>query len=217
MPPPDAQPIDAYILELFAREDGSQREALASARAAGLPSIQVPAALGKLLHILTRAVGARKVLEIGTLGGYSGIWLARALPPNGRLISLEINPHHAEVARENFVRAGVADRVEVRVGPALETLPALSAEAPFDLISIDADRDHYPAYLDWALRLSRPGSLIVADNVLRDGKVIDPPGGDSAMKAVHEFNNKAASHPGLEAIILPNRDGHDGVLVAVVK
>src|SRR5262249_3110615 len=139
------------------------------ARAAGLPAIQVPTELGTLLGILAQAVGAKKILEIGTLGGYSGTWLARSLLPGGKLITLEVDPHHAEVARRNFERTGVADRVIIRVGPALETLPDLRSEAPFDLIFIDADKDNYPSYLDWAVELARPGALIVADNVLQGG------------------------------------------------
>lgn len=209
--------IDAYIAELFLPEDEVLRSTLESARAEGLPAIQVPAALGKLLSIFVRATDARKVLEIGTLGGYSGTWLARALPAGGRLISLEVNGHHADVARRSLERAGVADRVAVVVGPALETLPTLQGEAPFDLIYIDADKDNYPAYLDWAIRLSRPGTLIVGDNVLRGGAIIAPAAGDVGGQGIHEFNRRAAQHPRLDAIILPNRNGRDGILVATVR
>jgi caffeoyl-CoA O-methyltransferase len=217
MPDDAGEQIDSYIQTLFIQEDAGLRGALDSARAEGLPAIQVPAALGKLLGILTRASGARKILEIGTLGGYSGIWLARALPAGGRLISLDVNAHHADVARRSFERAGVADRVEVRVGPALESLPTLQSEAPFDLIYIDADKENYPGYLDWALRLARPGTLIIGDNVLRGGAIIRPAAGDAGGTGINEFNRRAAEHPKLDAIILPNRNGRDGVLIATVK
>jgi caffeoyl-CoA O-methyltransferase len=209
--------IDAYIAELFLPDDETLRACLESARAEGLPAIQVPPALGKLLSILTRATGARKILEIGTLGGYSGTWMARALPAGGRLITLDVNPHHAEVARRSFERAGVADRVDARVGPALETLPTLQSEAPFDIVYIDADKDNYPGYLDWAIRLSRPGTLIIGDNVLRGGAIIAPGAGDAGGQGIHEFNRRAATHPRLDTIILPNRNGRDGILVAVVR
>ncbi len=208
--------IDAYIGGLFLQEDEAQRAALQSAKEAGLPSIQVPAALGKLLAILIRATGAKKVLEIGTLGGYSGIWMARALPSDGRLLTLEVNPRHAEVAQRNFERAGVADQVEVRLGAAVETLPQLRSEAPFDLVYIDADKDNYPAYLEWAIRLARPGTLIVGDNVLRGGAIIEPAEDDAGGQGIHDFNQQAAAHPRLEAVILPNRNGRDGILVAAV-
>lgn len=217
MPDISGEQIDAYISDLFVKEDDALRGALDSARAAGLPGIQVPAPLGKLLSILTRATGAKKILELGTLGGYSGIWMARALPAGGTLISLEVSPHHAEVARGNFSRAGVSDKVEVRVGAALDTLPTLQGEAPFDLVYIDADKDNYPAYLDWAIRLARTGTLIVADNVLRGGAIINPASRDAGAQGIHELNRKAAEHPRLEALIVPNRNGHDGILIATVR
>jgi predicted O-methyltransferase YrrM len=209
--------IATYIQRLFAHEDDALRQAREEARTAGLPGIEVPTELGTLLGILARAVGARKILEIGTLGGYSGTWLARALVPGGKLITLEVDPHHAEVARRNFERAGVADRVTIRLGPALETLPDLQSEAPFDLIFIDADKDNYPSYLDWALALSRPGALIVADNVLQGGRVLANPPPDDAAAGIQEFNRRAAEHPRLDALILPARGGGDGILVAVVR
>ena len=209
--------IDAYIRALFIPDDDALRDATSSMQAAGLPTIQVPAPLGRLLGILVRAVGARRVLEVGTLGGYSAIWMGRALPADGRLISLEVNSHHAEVARANLARAGVAERVEVRVGPALDLLPEVTTEAPFDLAFIDADKVSYPTYLEWAVRLVRPGGLIVADNVLRGGAVIDPSPADEDARAIHEFNRRAAAHPRLDAIILPNRGGRDGILIAAVR
>ena len=217
MPEDMGTQIDTYIADLFIQEDDALRSARESAQVEGLPAIHVPAALGKLLGILTRASGARKILEIGTLGGYSGIWMARALPSDGRLITLDVNAHHADVARRSFERAGLADRVDVRVGPALETLPTLQAEAPFDIVYIDADKDNYPGYLDWAIRLSRPGALIIGDNVLRGGAIITPAAGDAGASGINAFNRQAAEHPRLDAIILPNRNGRDGVLIATVK
>jgi predicted O-methyltransferase YrrM len=207
----------SYVQKLFVHEDDALQRARADARAEGLPGIEVPGELGVLLGILARAVGARKILEIGTLGGYSGTWLARALAPGGTLITLEVNPHHAAVARHTFERAGVADRVAIREGPALETLPDLGDEAPFDLIFIDADKDHYPAYLDGAIALARPGTLIVADNVLQGGRVLADPPPDAGAAGIREFNRRAAQHPRLAALILPMRDGRDGILIAVVR
>jgi predicted O-methyltransferase YrrM len=209
--------LGAYVQRLFVREDNALRQARQEAQAEGLPGIQVPGELGVLLGILARAAGARKILEIGTLGGYSGTWLARALAPGGRLITLEVNPHHAEVAGHTFERTGVADRVTIHVGPALETLASLRIEAPFDLTFIDADKDNYPSYLDWAIALSRPGALIVADNVLQGGRVLAHPPPDPGAAGIQEFNRRVAAHPRLDAIILPARDGADGLLVAVVR
>ncbi len=209
--------IDAYIRELFLPEDEGLSAALRGMSAAGLPSINVPAALGRLLGILVRASGARRVLEIGTLGGYSAIWIARALPPGGRLITLEYDERHAGVARAALEQAGVADRVEVRRGRAIDLLPDLDDGTPFDLAFIDADKVSYPDYLEWCLRLVRPGGLIVADNVLRDGGVVNPPADDEVLSATDRFNRAAAADPRLDAVILPNRGGHDGILVAVVR
>jgi predicted O-methyltransferase YrrM len=206
--------VDAYIRGLFAPGDAVLDTALSRAQEAGLSAIQVPPELGRLLGILVLATGARRVLEIGALGGYSAIHLGRALPPGGRLVSLEVSAHHAAVARENLERAGLADRTEVRVGPALDLLPPLAAEEPFDFAFIDANKEAYPAYLDWCLRLVRPGGLIVADNVIRNGVVLSP--GDDEARAVDAMNRAAAANPRLQAIILPNRDGRDGVLIAVV-
>jgi predicted O-methyltransferase YrrM len=196
----------AYVRELFLPHDEVLEAALRRASEAGLRSIQVPPEGGRLLGILARTVGARRILEIGTLGGYSAIHLARALPEDGRLITLELDPHHAEVARENLHAAGLADRVEVRLGPALDTLPDLAAEAPFDLAFIDADKESYPAYLDWCLRLVRPGGLIVADNAL-----------DLNAGQIDVMNRAAAGNPRLDALILPVRYGSGGMLVAVVR
>lgn len=209
--------IDAYIDDLYVRQDRALLDALAGTKEAGLPAINVPPTLGRLLSILVRTANATRALEIGSLGGYSGIWIARALPKNGRLITLEIEPRHAEVARRHYAAAGVAEKVDVRVGAALDTLPSLLDEAPFDFVFIDADKDNYPGYLDWALRLSRPGTVIVGDNVLRGGSVINPTAGDAGAEGTHRFNEMAANDPRLEALIIPNRNGHDGVLVSVVK
>ncbi len=213
----DTDRIDTYIHNLFIPDDPALTQAVDDATRAGLPMIQVPAALGKLLGMLVRAVGARRVLEIGTLGGYSAIWMARALPPDGRLLSLEVSERHAEIARANLARAGVVDRVEVRVGRALDLLPALADGHPFDLVFIDADKTSYPDYLDWALRLTRPGSMIVADNVIRGGEVADPDNTAADIRALDRFNRLAAADPRLDAIIVPNRGGNDGILLAVVR
>jgi predicted O-methyltransferase YrrM len=177
----------------------------------------VPPELGRLLGILVQATGARRVLEIGTLGGYSAIHLARALPADGRLISLELDERHAQVARENLSHAGLADRAEVRVGAALDLLPALTAAAPFDLAFIDADKESYPAYLEWCVRLVRPGGMIVADNVLSRRGVIHPDADGADGRGIAAMNEAAARDPRLDAIIMPTRDGRDGVLLAVVR
>ncbi len=213
--------VDDYITALFAPADPALDAALADSRAAGLPEIAVSPAQGKLLTVLARAVAARNVLEIGTLGGYSAICLARALPPDGRLITLEYSPQHAEVARVNVARAGLAGRVAVIVGPAGETLPRLAAEGrgPFDLIFIDADKPGYVDYLKWSLRLSRPGTLIIADNVVRDGRVTDPADDDPNVVGVRQFNATLAAEPRIEATILQTvgAKGYDGLAIALVN
>jgi caffeoyl-CoA O-methyltransferase len=213
--------VDRYVEGLFIGEDAALDAAVAASRSAGLPAIQVSPVQGRLLHLLALLVRARRILEIGTLGGYSTIWLARALPEDGRLISLEREARHAEVARANLARAGVAARVDVRVGRALDTLAVLGTEGvePFDLVFIDADKDTYLEYLQWALRLTRSGSLIVADNVVRRG-VIPVPGEDGARAlAVQRFNAALAAEPRLTATILPlaGSKGFDGMALAVVR
>src|SRR3984893_15552679 len=172
--------VDDYITDLFVPFDSVMQEALATSGAAGLAFIRVAPNEGKLLMLLAQLCGARNILEIGSLGGYSTIWLARGMASGGKLITLEASPIHADVARNNIARAGFADLVEVRVGPALDTLPMLEVEGrgPFDLIFIDANKDNYPEYLAWALKLSRVGTLILGDNVIRDGEVIDPKSSD---------------------------------------
>jgi predicted O-methyltransferase YrrM len=213
--------IDGYIEELFAPADEALEEALRAAASAGLPHIQVTPSQGKLLYVLARLCGARRILEIGTLGGYSAIWLARALAPGGRLMTLELSEEHAAVARSNVARAGLADCVEVVVGPALESLPAIEArgEGPFDMVFIDADKPGYVEYLRWAVRLTRPGGLIVADNVVRGGRVLAPEPGDAAAQGAAAFNAALAAEPGLDAVVLQlvGRKGHDGIAIAVVK
>jgi predicted O-methyltransferase YrrM len=206
-----------YIRELFLAPDPILETALRRAQEANLPAIQVPAETGKLLTILARTAGARRILEIGALGGYSGIHLARALPSDGRLISLEFSSVHAEIARENLAQAGLADRAEVRLGKAIDLLPKLAEEEPFDLAFIDADKPSYPAYLEWCLRLVRPGGLILADNALSNGRVADAGNTDEGVRAIDKMNRAAAANPRLDAIILPNRDGKDGLLIAFVR
>ncbi len=209
--------IDAYIEELFAPRDEALDAAIKESRRAGLPEINVSPNEGRLLQLFTELVGARRILEIGTLGGYSAIHFARALPEEGTLISLELEERHAEVARQNVGRANLADRVEVRVGDARELLAAMveNGEGPFDLIFIDADKEGYPEYLEWSLRLSRSGSLILADNTVRGGSVIDPQ--DTSARATREFNERVAKDSGLSGIVLPLiRERIDGITIARV-
>jgi len=212
--------VDSYINDLLVRPDAALEAALEGSEAAGLPAIQVAANQGKLLHLLVRLQGARTILEVGTLGGYSTIWLARALPPDGRLVTLELDPTHAEVASANIARAGLGARVEVRVGPASESLSRLTQEGvePFDMVFIDADKEGYPDYLDWALRLTRPGSLIVADNVVRGGAVMDPASSDPRVQAVRRFIELVAAEPCLDATVIQTvgSKGYDGLAFALV-
>lgn len=209
--------IENDLARLFAVEDEALRYALAAAQEAGLPQIQISPLQGKLLQVLAATCQARKILEIGSLAGYSGIWLARSLPADGRLITLEVNPHHAEVVRGSFAKADVADRAEVRVGKALDLLPHVQDEAPFDLVFIDADKPTYPQYLDWALRLTRPGGIIVADNCVRGGKVLHA-SDDEATNAVFTYNQRVASDPRLVSLALAMDDDFtDGFAIAVVR
>ncbi len=210
--------IDAYIEDLFVPRDEALEAALEESRRAGLPQIQVSPNEGVLLGLLTQMVGARRILEVGTLGGYSTIHLARALPEEGSLLSLEIDERHAGVARKNIERAGLEGKVEVRVGDAKELLAALveGGEEPFDLVFIDAEKEGYPEYLEWAMRLSRPGSLILADNTIRGGSVLDPQ--DDSALATREFNEKLAGDPRLSGIVLPLiRERIDGLAIALVR
>ncbi len=209
--------IETDITQLFAAEDEGLHYALAAAKEAGLPEIQISPVQGKFLQLLAAACQARNILEIGSLAGYSGIWLARSLPEGGRLITLEVNPHHAEVVRSSFARAGVDNRAEVRVGRALDLLPHLESEAPFDLVFIDADKPPYPQYLDWALRLTRPGSIIVADNCIRRGAALHQ-SNDEATAGLFEYNRRIASNPRLVSLALPMDDDFtDGYAIAVVR
>jgi predicted O-methyltransferase YrrM len=212
--------VDRYLGDLLASDDPALEAALAASAAAGLPAINVSPVQGKLLHLLARAIGARNVLEIGTLGGYSTIWLARALPDGGRLISLEADARHAEVARANIARAGVQAVVEVRLGMALDTLPELAAEGrePFDFVFIDADKPNNAAYFDWALKLSRPGSIIVVDNVVRDGDVIDADSDSSTVQGVRRLLERIAAEPRVSATAIQTvgAKGYDGFAIALV-
>ena len=213
--------VDQYVDELFLPADDALALALADSAAAGLPEIAVSPIYGKLLMLLARSMNARAILEIGTLGGYSTICLARALPEGGHLVTLEFNPLHAQVARANIARAGLAEQVEVIVGRAVDSLAALSAErrGPFDMIFIDADKPSYPDYLTWSLQLSRPGTLIIADNVVRAGKVIDPDSDDPNVQGVRHFNELLAADPLVDATILQTvgGKGYDGLAIALVK
>jgi len=211
------QQIEADIAQLFAAEDEGLQDAVVAAKEADLPQIQISPIQGKFLQFLAAACQARKILEIGSLAGYSGIWLARSLPAGGRLITLEVNPHHAEVVRNSFARAGVDNSAEVRVGKALDLLPQLASEAPFDLVFIDADKPPYPQYLDWALRLTRSGSIIVADNCIRGGSALHE-SKDEATAGLFEYNRRIASDPRLVSLALPMDDDFtDGYAIAVVK
>jgi len=212
--------VDRYLTELLVKPDPALDAALAASAAAGLPFINVSPVQGKLLQILAQAQGARSILEIGTLGAYSTIWLARALPPGGRLITLEADPKHAEVARANLARAGLQAAVELHLGNAVETLPRLAAEGrgPFDLIFIDADKAAYPAYFTWALKLSRRGSLIIADNIVRQGAVVDAASDDPAVQGVRRLHELMAAEPRVTAtgIQTVGIKGYDGFAIARV-
>ena len=211
--------VDAYLGSLFP-DDPALSSALERSRAAGLPEIAVSPMQGRWLHLMAQSMGARAILELGTLGGYSAIWLGRALPPDGHMITLEVDAHHADVARANLDAAGV-NNVEVRLGPARSTMPALVDERPgsVDLTFIDADKVGYPDYLRWSLQLTRPGGMIIADNVVRHGEIIDAESGDPSVQAIREFNAMLAAEPRLEATIIQTvgLKGHDGLAFAVVR
>lgn len=213
--------VDAYLDELFGPPDPVLEAALARSDAAGLPRINVSAGLGRFLHVLALTRDARSILEVGTLGGYSTIWLARALPEDGRLVSIEYEPAHAEVAHENVEAAGLRDRVDIRVGRAAELLAQLhdDGEGPFDLVFIDADKPPYAEYLEAAVRLSRPGTLIVADNVIRRGAVAQGASDDAAVTGVQRFNAAIAADPRLSASFVQTvgAKSHDGMALAVVR
>jgi predicted O-methyltransferase YrrM len=212
--------VDRYVSDTLVGHDGALEEALRASDAAGLPQIAVSPAQGKLLHLLARIRGARSVLEIGTLGGYSAIWLGRAIAPDGRMVTLELDAAHAAVARANLARAGLASVVEVRLGKALDTLPELAHErpAPFDLSFIDADKANIPEYFDWALRMSRPGSVIVVDNVVRKGAVIQADSEDESVRGVRRLNERLATEPRVSSTTIQTVGvkGYDGFTVSLV-
>jgi predicted O-methyltransferase YrrM len=212
--------VDRYVGGLLTPEDDALRAALKTSETAGLPTIQITATQGMLLHLFARMIGARRILEIGTLGGYSTIWMARALPPGGRLLSLELDPKHAEVARVNVKRAGLDPLVEIRVGPALDAMRALAAAkgGPFDMVFVDADKETIPEYLEWTLRLTRAGSVIVVDNVVRDGKVLDTSGTDASVHGVRRGFELLAANPRVAATVVQTvgAKGYDGFAIARV-
>ena len=212
--------VDRYITDSLVPSDPILEAALEPNAAAGLPSIDVAPNQGKLLHLLAMTKGARRILEIGTLGGYSTIWLARALPAGGRLVTLEVEPKHAEVAQANLDRAGLSGVVEVRLGPAAGTLAQLHKEGvePFDLIFIDADKQNIPTYLEWARKLAKPGALIVTDNVVREGAIVDAENADPAVQGVRTMFERMAAEPRLSATAIQTvgSKGYDGFAMAVV-
>ncbi|BAX90543.1 O-methyltransferase [Mycobacterium shigaense] len=215
---PTPQDVDAFLDSTTIGDDPALAAALEDSDAAGLPHIAVSAQQGKFLSLLAGAIQARRILEIGTLGGFSTIWLARGVGPQGRVVTLEYEPKHAEVARANLRRAGVADRVEVVVGAALDTLPAVTG-GPFDLIFVDADKENYPAYLDWAVKLARPGSVIVLDNVIRDGQILTPEHADERVRATRRTLELMGEHPRLDTAVIQTVGAKhwDGFALATVK
>lgn len=213
-----ARRVDEYIERLFVPRDSALEQGLIDAEQAGLPAISVSPSEGKLLYLIAKIAGAKRVLEIGTLGGYSTTWLARALPSGGRVVTLELEQRHADVARRNVDRTGVGERVEIRVGSAVDTLREMieRGEAPFDLIFIDADKKAYVEYLNLSMRLAHPGTVILADNVIR--RVMSPAPGDEDSRGIHAYNEAIAAHPRLESLILPIiRENLDGLSISIVR
>jgi predicted O-methyltransferase YrrM len=212
--------VDAYLTETFVPRDDAFAAALADCDAAGLPAIQVSPPQGRLLELLVRALQARSILEIGTLGGYSTLWLARGLAPGGRIVTLELDSKHAAVAKRNFERAGRSGVIELKLGPALETLPRMVDEraGPFDLVFVDADKPSLPDYFGWSLRLSRPGTLIVVDNVVREGDVVDAKSPDASVQGVRRMNERIAAEPRVSATTLQTvgGKGYDGLAFVLV-
>jgi predicted O-methyltransferase YrrM len=212
--------VDRYLDDLLIPADPVLAAAVEASKAAGLPEIAVTPSQGRLLHLLARIQGSRRILEIGTLGGYSTIWLARALPPDGQLVTLEFDPKHFEVARANLARAGLSSMIDQRLGPALDTLPQVAAEGggPFDFVFIDADKENCAPYFEWALRLSRPGSIIIVDNVIRDGKVADGKTTDPMVMGVRRFLDALAGEPRVTATTIQTvgSKGYDGFTLMVV-
>jgi predicted O-methyltransferase YrrM len=213
--------VDDYIAHHLLAPDAALDAALAANAAGGLPAIDVSAAQGKMLHLYARMMNARRILEVGTLGGYSTIWLARALPEGGQLVTLEIDPHHAEVARSNIARAGLAEKVEVRTGRAIDSLAALQAEgaAPFDLVFIDADKPSNTDYVRAAIGLSRPGTAIIVDNVVREGGILDPASTDAAVKGTQRLFEMLAAEPRLDATAVQTVGAKkwDGFVLGLVR
>ena len=213
--------VDLYTADLLAPSDEQLDAALTAAQAAELPAIHVSQNQGKFLHLLVHIAQAKRILEVGLLGGYSTIWMARALPEGGRIISLERSQKHADVARKNLANAGLLNCVEIRVGPALETLPALAAEGagPFDLIFLDADKANNPNYLEWALKLARPGTVIVVDNIVRQGEVADAGSRDPDVQGSRRTIERMAAEPRLSSVVMQTvgAKGYDGFAIAVVQ
>jgi predicted O-methyltransferase YrrM len=213
--------IDQYFAKALLRPDPVLDAAIASNANAGLPAIDVSPTQGKFLHLLAMIQGARRILEIGTLGGYSTIWLARALPENGLLVTLEADPRHAEVARQNLERAGVAGKVQIVIGRALETLPGLKSrfQDPFDLVFIDADKVNTPGYFQWALKLSRPGTVIVTDNVVRKGEITNATSTDESVIGMRRFTEMIGKEEGVSATVIQTvgTKGYDGFVIARVS
>jgi predicted O-methyltransferase YrrM len=212
--------VDQYINGVLVKSDAALDAAVEASASAGLPNIQVSPPQGALLHVLAHLVGARNILEIGTLGGYSTIWMARALPPGGKVLTLEYSEKHAKVALANFARAGLSDVIELRQGKALALLPQVAAEkrTPFDFIFIDANKSNMDEYFDWALKLSRPGTAILSDNVIRDGGVLDAKSDDDDIQGVRRFNERVAATPSVRAteIQTVGSKGYDGFALIVV-
>ncbi|UDQ82067.1 O-methyltransferase [Erwinia rhapontici] len=211
--------VDQYLVEQLVPQDAALLAALENNQAAGLPAIDVAPNQGKLLNLLAKMVGAKRILEIGTLGGYSTLWLARALPDDGKVITLEYEAHHAEIAAQNIRRAGLESKVTIRVGAALDTLPTLADAAPFDMIFIDADKRNNPAYLEWAIQYSRSGTLIIGDNVVRNGRVADGDTSDWNIQGVRDFLSQMGNDPRLDATAIQTvgAKGWDGFSLALVK
>jgi predicted O-methyltransferase YrrM len=210
--------VDQYIAQTLVKQDAALEAAVADSAAAGLPAIAVSAAQGKLLMLLARMIGAKRILELGTLGGYSTIWLARGMAAGGKLTTLEYDPKHADIARKNIARAGLADVVEILVGRALDTLPQVTERAPFDLIFIDADKENTPQYWEWSLKLSRPGTIIIVDNVVRDGKVIDAASKDASVQGIRRTLELMSREKRIDAtaIQMVGAKGYDGFAIASV-
>ena len=210
--------VDSYLTELLVGHDDDLEQAVADQNAAGLPAIEVAPVNGKLLHLIARMTGARRVLEIGTLGAYSTIWLARAVPHDGRIVTIEAEPRIADIARANLDRAGVGDKVEIRLGRAAEVLPTLDGGAPFDLVFIDADKESNTIYLDWAARLGRPGTVVMVDNTVRGGEVANPATENPQIIGVQRGLEMLGRDPRFDATAIQTLDakGYDGIAIALV-